>query len=371
MIWPGLTERLEGDLVVLEPLAERHLDDLWAASRDPQIWSWLLGREPTRDELAGWLQYALGEHAAGREGPFATVDATSGRAIGSTRFLNLRPEHRSLEIGWTWLGRGAWRTGANVQSKRLMLEHAFERLGCLRVELKTDARNARSRAAIAGIGARFEGVLRSHMVVPYGDGTRDSAYYAITAADWPEVRARLEGRARRPAGEPGELVLRELGAAELDRVEPLWSALVEHHAHVSPVLSGIAPARGREDAWPPRRAKYVRCLGEPDTFVLVAERDGATVGYAFVTVGAGFACWATDERVAELETLSVLPGERSRGVGAALLDAVGERLTAMGVGQLALTSTTTNVDAHRFYARRGLQPAFLVLYGPAHPTRRP
>jgi N-acetyltransferase len=191
-VWGNLTERLEGRLVVLEPLATSHEAGLSEASRDEEIWRWVTGSVPTPEQFADWFAHALREAAAGREGPFATIDRATGRPIGSTRYLTLRPEHRGLEIGWTWLARSAWQTGANIEAKLLMLGHAFERLGCLRVEFKTDARNARSRGALAGLPASFEGILRCHMITPYG--VRDSAYYSIVAGEWPTVRRNLERR---------------------------------------------------------------------------------------------------------------------------------------------------------------------------------
>jgi RimJ/RimL family protein N-acetyltransferase len=151
-------------------------------------------------ELAAWTRQSIANAAAGREGAFATIDRASGRAIGSSRYLTLRPEHRGLEIGGTWLARAAWRTGANVEAKLLMLAHAFDELGCLRVEFKTDARNERSRAALAALPARFEGIFRHHMVVPYGDGIRDSAYYSVIAPEWPQVRETLRARLARSSG---------------------------------------------------------------------------------------------------------------------------------------------------------------------------
>ncbi|HEY2162311.1 MAG TPA: GNAT family N-acetyltransferase [Solirubrobacteraceae bacterium] len=200
-MWPNLVTRLEGKLVVLEPLNARHGRDLYQASRDPEIWRWMPSSVTTGAEFRDWHEGALKASAAGREGAFATIDRAGGRAIGSSRYLHLRPEHRGLEIGWTWLAPAAWRTGANVEAKLLMLEHAFERLDCMRVEFKTDARNERSRAALAALPARFEGIFRSHMVVPYAEGIRDSAYYSVIAAEWPQVRANLEARlARARAG---------------------------------------------------------------------------------------------------------------------------------------------------------------------------
>ncbi len=193
-MWELLRRRLEGRLVVLEPLEQRHEPDLFRASRDPEVWRWYLGSVPGRERLGDWLGQARDAADERREVPFATIERASGRAIGTTRYMALRPDHRGLEIGGTWLAPPAWRTGANIEAKLLMLEHAFERLGCVRVEFKADARNERSRAALAALPARFEGTFRHHMIVPYGDGLRDSSYYSIIANEWPAVRANLTRR---------------------------------------------------------------------------------------------------------------------------------------------------------------------------------
>jgi N-acetyltransferase len=190
--WQATT--LEGVLVRLEPLAPGHAEGLWEASRDPRVWRWLSIVQPrTRNELDDYVGDALARAAEGTEFPFATVRRADGRVLGSTRFLALRPEHRSIEIGWTWLATEAWGTGANVEAKLLMLEHAFERLGCRRVELKTDALNERSRAAIDALPARFEGIHRKHMLVRDGE-SRDSAWYSVLDEEWPAVRANLVRR---------------------------------------------------------------------------------------------------------------------------------------------------------------------------------
>jgi N-acetyltransferase len=184
---------LEGKVVRLEPLAEQHADGLWEASRDPSTWHWLSVVQPaTRAEWDSWIAQALHAADAGTEVPFATVSLEQG-VVGSTRYLELRPEHRSLEIGWTWLHPSAWGTGANVEAKLLQLEHAFDVLGYRRVEFKTDALNERSRGALEALGASFEGIHRKHMLVREGEN-RDSAWYAILDDDWPEVRRRLESR---------------------------------------------------------------------------------------------------------------------------------------------------------------------------------
>lgn len=159
----------------------------------------------------------------------------------------------------------------------------------------------------------------------------------------------------------------DLAGDEIELVAPLWATLQEHHARITPELAH-AGKRDREESWRRRRARYVRWLQEPDTFVLVAERAGQAVGYAFVTVGPGSASWSSGERIAELQTLSVAPAQRGAGIGTKLLDAVAGRLASIGVDELLVTSTVTNADAHRFYARRGLRPAFLVLFGRATGT---
>ena len=159
------------------------------------------------------------------------------------------------------------------------------------------------------------------------------------------------------------LILRYAGAiAELDAVEPLWNALQAHHSTISPDLGKDTPSRELGDAWRIRRSKYERWLQDPDTFFVLAELDGEPVGYAFVTVGPGYASWQTGQRLAELETLSVLPEHRGDGVGSDLMDAVWSRLAELGVDDMAITTTTTNVDSHRFYEREGFQQRFVVYH---------
>jgi RimJ/RimL family protein N-acetyltransferase len=183
---------LEGRLVRLEPLRPEHEEGLWLASRDPRTWRWLSIVQPqTRTEWTAFLQQALDAAAAGTEIPLVTI--RSGKIVGSTRFLALRPEHRSIEIGWTWLHPSTWSSGANVEAKFLQLRHAFDVWGCRRVELKTDALNERSRGALEALGTTFEGVHRKHLLVREGEN-RDSAWYSVTDDDWPADRAQLEAR---------------------------------------------------------------------------------------------------------------------------------------------------------------------------------
>jgi len=181
---------LEGRIVRLEPLRRDHLDSLAAVAFEPALWQYTLARPVDAAGLEAWVGAALDNAEAGIEVPFATIDRATERVIGSTRYLNIVPEHRRFEIGWTWLATSAQRTGANREAKLLQLTHAFEGLGANRVEFKTDSLNDKSRTALLGIGASFEGIFRNHMVMPDGR-LRHSAYYSVTREDWPTVRSRL------------------------------------------------------------------------------------------------------------------------------------------------------------------------------------
>jgi RimJ/RimL family protein N-acetyltransferase len=198
-VWERLAERLEGRIVVLEPLRPEHEETLWEAAQDPRIWETTNLLVATREDFGVWWEHAREEQRSRVAAPFATLDRATEKALGSTRYGTLRPEHRSVEIGWTWLNPAAWGTGANVEAKYLMLRRAFEELGCVRVEFKTSAANERSRAALAALPAHFEGIHRKHMLVRGGE-RRDSAWYSVVDDEWPEVKAALERRlATKPA----------------------------------------------------------------------------------------------------------------------------------------------------------------------------
>ncbi len=183
---------LTGRRVRMEPLAERHLDDLARVAADDTVFRWITGLPMDDAALRTWFETARSNAEATTEVPFATIDLASDRAVGSSRFMTIAPEHRRLEIGWTWLGSDHQRTGLNREAKLLQLTHAFESLDARRVEFKTHARNVPSRTALLGIGATFEGVLRHHTILADGSD-RDSAFYGVLAEEWPAVRARLRG----------------------------------------------------------------------------------------------------------------------------------------------------------------------------------
>jgi len=188
-MWDKLGTPLVGDVVRLERLAQEHAAALSAAGKDPEVWRWMVV-----DNVDDWLRDSFAE-----EGRVAFTTIVNGVPSGSTSYLSLAPEHRRIEIGATWLAPAAWNTGANAEAKLLMLRHAFEELGCLRVEFKTDEQNNRTRRALEALPSRFEGVHRRHMLGRGGE-RRDSAWYSVIVDEWPEVEANLERRLaeRRP-----------------------------------------------------------------------------------------------------------------------------------------------------------------------------
>jgi N-acetyltransferase len=182
---------LQGTHVRLVPLTREHVPALWRAASDPELWRWTASQVHGEDDMLRYVDEALRAQAQGTALPFVTTLGETGEVIGSTRLANADAAHRRVEIGWTWIARPWQRTAINTEAKYLMLRHAFETLGCLRVELKTDALNQRSRGAIMRIGAREEGVLRKHMVTE-GGRVRDTVYFSVTDDEWPAVKARLE-----------------------------------------------------------------------------------------------------------------------------------------------------------------------------------
>jgi RimJ/RimL family protein N-acetyltransferase len=186
---------LSGSVVRLEPLRIDHVPALARAGLDPELWRWIPTPVTTVDEMRAYVQTALDEQRRGVAVPFVIIDQASGEAIGSTRYANIEPTDRRLEIGWTWLASSRQRTGANTEAKLLLLAHAFEVLGAMRVEFKTDALNEKSRRALARIGAVEEGTFRKHRMTASGR-VRDTVYFSIIDTEWPATRARLEALCR-------------------------------------------------------------------------------------------------------------------------------------------------------------------------------
>jgi len=187
---------LEGAHVRLEPLSRAHLAGLCEVGLAEELWRWIPLPVQTPSDMAGYIDLALREQANGVSLPFVQIEKDSGRVIGSTRYMNIEKVHHRVEIGCTWTGREWQRTAVNTEAKYLLLRHAFETLGCMRVELKTDSLNEKSRAAILRIGAKEEGTFRNHMITSTGR-VRHTVYFSVVDFEWPEVKARLEGRLNR------------------------------------------------------------------------------------------------------------------------------------------------------------------------------
>jgi RimJ/RimL family protein N-acetyltransferase len=184
---------LEGRFVRLEPLSRDHLDALCDVGLHDDIWRFTLSLIRSREDMLAYIDAALALQREGSALPFVTVDRASGKVAGSSRFGAIDRTHRRLEIGWTWLGPSFQRTALNTEAKYLMLKHAFEELGAIRVEFKTDSLNERSRSALRRIGAKEEGTFRNHMITPSGR-LRHSVYFSVIEGEWPEVKAGLEAK---------------------------------------------------------------------------------------------------------------------------------------------------------------------------------
>lgn len=188
---------LTGKHVRLEPLAETHIPGLAEIGVGQTFWDFMVyGDIATVEDMRGWVQDILSRAEKGTDLPFVAIHLATGRVAGASRYLNIMLKDRGLEIGGTWYGLEFQRTPVNTECKYLLLQHAFETLDCIRVQLKTDSRNKRSQKAIERIGAVKEGILRNHMILPDGR-IRDSVFYSILDTEWPEVKKKLEGMMNR------------------------------------------------------------------------------------------------------------------------------------------------------------------------------
>lgn len=193
MNWIPQSTKLAGDIIELLPLQPEHFDELAVLAAEPEIWKHIPRDMSNREKVLRTLTEAIDARDKGVQYPFVIYNKTSKKLAGATRLMNIEPEHRKLEIGWTWLHPDYWATAVNFECKLLLLTFCFEVLNACRVQLKTDENNIRSRTAILRTGAKFEGVLRHDMIRE--DGTkRNTAYYSITDAEWPAAKAQLQRR---------------------------------------------------------------------------------------------------------------------------------------------------------------------------------
>lgn len=354
-------DTLRGESVELVPLrAAEHADALFDAT-PADTFRWFLSRPKgwTRESFREWIGARAG---ADRSRMFVVVERASGRVVGSTSYLDIDDANRSVEIGSTWYTPPARGTRVNPECKLLLLRHAFEAMGRLRVTLKTDARNLRSQRAIAGVGAIREGTLRAHRVMD--DGTaRDTVYFSVTLADWARVRKLLEARLRAPEMPPS-FAVRPAGESDVPSVLPHVEAICEMHRAMDPQRFTFRPNIVEMYAkWLPERA------ADPRSVFLVAHTpEGATVGYLVGTVEPEVPIYWTPES-GWIHDLFVLPQWRKHGVAKALVSAAVERFTALGVERIRLETAAPNDGARAFFASCGFRPGttemLLMLRGDA------
>ncbi|HEY4844158.1 MAG TPA: GNAT family protein [Candidatus Dormibacteraeota bacterium] len=187
---------LSGKHIRLEPMRPTHAAALLEAGRSSEIWEWMPARPVTGDTMAGWLEKAMVAESQGREYPFVVVRLEDGRIIGSSRYLDVQEDDRTVEIGWTWYSPDAWGGVVNPEAKYLLMRHAFDDWRAIRVALKTDVRNLHSQAAIKKLGASFEGTLRNQRIRPDGS-YRDTVVFSVIEREWPAVKLGLEQRITR------------------------------------------------------------------------------------------------------------------------------------------------------------------------------
>lgn len=188
-LWDKFFE-LTGETVMLLPMEEKHISDLWEAAKPEEIWEFTSGKVGSLEESYKMVESALVDREKGISYPFVIKELKTGKIVGSTRFLDVSPFHKSVEIGWTWYNPSVWRTRINTECKFLLLEHAFEKWNLNRVQFKTDARNVRSQKAIERIGGVKEGILRQDRVIHNGY-IRDTVFYSILKEEWPQIRKQL------------------------------------------------------------------------------------------------------------------------------------------------------------------------------------
>ena len=354
-----LKQRLEGDLVVLEPLEPHHGPDLFEASRDPVVWRWILGSAPSRELFDLWFQHALDEAAGRREVPFATLDRATGRPIGATRYLALRPEHRGLEIGGTWLTPTAWQTGANIEAKLLMLDHAFERLRCLRVEFKADARNARSRAALAALPAAFEG-SPSHGRSIWQRGTR----LRLLQHHPPRLAGRASELDPAPAvpvvsAAADRLPHERAGCRSLPRASPAIAITVRSRLEPGD-LAAIVRLHGRQAAEHGLDASFEVEVARGLTDLAIAWTRSPDAGRLWLAGPADDPLGSiaiTRERadLARLRWFVVVHGARRRGLGRRLLDDALAYVRARGFVTVELDTIADLTVAAAMYRQAGFE----------------
>lgn len=347
MPWPPVT--LRGEHVELVPRSvEAHGDALFDCTPPETLELFLTWPEPwTREAFKEWL---VPKGAAAGWLLFTVIERATGRVVGSTGFLDIDEQNRSVEIGSTWYAPEVRGTSVNPECKLLMLRHAIEVMGCARVTLKTDARNIRSQRAMAGIGAVREGTLRRHRVQQNGF-VRDTVYFGVTAEDWPRVRALLEARLAAPPAAPA-FTVRPATPADVAPTLPLVKLICDQHEAMDSERFTFRPdLMSLYERWLPER------ITDPRSVYLVAEAAGGEiVGHIVGTIEPEVPIYWTPES-AWIHDLVVTPRWRGRGVGKALTTEAARRFGAMGAARIRLETAAVNDAARAMFAACGFRPS--------------
>lgn len=334
---------LEGTFVRLEPLSMQHLDDLCELGLNPALWRMAGTSMTTREDMQRYIEEAFLPQTAGMALPFATIDKASGKAVGSTRFGNISLPHKRMEIGWTWIGKPFQRTRINTEAKLLMLSYGFETLGMNRVELKANAKNDQSRRAMERMGAKYEGVLRRHTILP--DGTvRDTVYYSIIRDEWAIVKSALEAALQREyrqaepelSEEENRITIHRADSRHLELLLPLFDGYRQFYRQPSNLEAEEAFLRERI------------LKQESVIFVALVGNKGA----GFTQLYPSFSS-VTMQRQWILNDLFVEPEFRKLGVADAIMQTAEEFSYADNAKGLVLSTAVDNLPAQTLYEKRG------------------
>lgn len=339
---------LIGDGVELRPMEERDAAALLACTAPDTFRFFATRHPPTWDEagFAAFIGYLRGNSATR---PMAVIDRATGKMVGCTCYLDVDPANRSVEIGCTFYDPAVRGTKLNPEAKLLLIQYAFEVLGCVRVFLKTDGRNVQSQRAIAKLGARYEGTLRRHRILPDGF-VRDTVYFAITPEEWPEVKAGLLRRlGRSDSQHAATMRVRSATSSDVERVLPMVEAICAMHKTMDPTKYGFVPEIvERYRGWLPQRAADHRSV------FLIAEDGTGVAGFAVGTVEPEIPIYEIKE-FGFIHDLWVEPRARRMGVGRMLAQTALERFKSMGVRQVRLDTALANEGARRLFAGCGFR----------------
>jgi len=345
------TPTLEGEFVKLRPLLESDAAALLDCT-SPDTFTYFVTKHPPTWDIAGFATFIAHLRGTPTTRPMAVIDRSTNRLVGCTCYLDVDSANRSVEIGCTFYDPAVRGTHINPQAKLLLLSHAFDTLGCVRVLLKTDARNQHSQRAIAKLGARYEGTLRHHRILPDGF-IRDTVYFSILPDEWPEVRAGLQKRLARSANADRALAftIRPAVAADTESILPMVQQICAMHTALDPSKYAFLPdIVERYRRWLPIRA------ADPRSVLLVAEDALGLIGFLVGSVEPEVPIYHIHE-YGFIHDLWIQPRARRMGIGTALARQALAAFKTIGVSQVRLDTATANQSARHLFAGCGFRPS--------------